>query len=78
MSNIQPYLGVPGWPICDVCNKPVERMETFNDPLSYTRTFRASCHGQTQQVQVSDQLAEEALAMKFIRAFVQVRIGGEA
>jgi hypothetical protein len=33
MSNPQAkeFFGIGGWPLCAVCNKPVEKMEVFND-----------------------------------------------
>jgi len=40
-------------PICAVCNKPVERFEWEYSFEEDTRTYRAYCHGQKQQVKLN-------------------------
>lgn len=78
MSNIQTHLGVGGWPTCAVCNKPVERMEVWNDPMTFAKTYSAFCHGERQNVQITDFTLEDAHEIKFVRAFEREQLGSEA
>lgn len=50
MKAIQPAVQAP---ICAVCNKTVERFEWDYSINDDTRTYRAYCHGATQQVVLS-------------------------
>jgi len=40
-------------PICAVCNRPVERFDWETSIDDDTRTYRAYCHGETQQVRLT-------------------------
>ena len=41
-------------PICAVCNKPVERMESEYDINASQKRFRVYCHGQTEEAFLND------------------------
>ena len=76
MSNLQAkeFFGIGGWPLCAVCNKPVEKMEVFNDLHAYARTYRASCHGAKQDVVITDIAMMNAIKIVFDVAFVQPKL----
>jgi hypothetical protein len=38
------------FPICDVCNKPVDYMDERNDINFDARIFRVKCHGEVEEV----------------------------
>lgn len=37
------------WPECAVCGRPVERMESYEDPLRQRTHYVASCHGESER-----------------------------
>jgi hypothetical protein len=41
-------LALHGLPLCAVCNKPVERMESMYDTNNCQKKFRVFCHGQIE------------------------------
>jgi hypothetical protein len=41
-------------PLCAVCNKPVERMESQYDINLYQKRFLVYCHGQMEEAFLSD------------------------
>ncbi len=40
--------------MCAICNKPVPFMETFDDHFKGTRTLKVRCHGEWDQMTISD------------------------
>lgn len=58
-------------PICDRCNKPVERMTEEHDDFCDRMIFVAECHGERERVEVTaDELAYHE-SIQFGRAFIQ-------
>lgn len=41
-------------PICAVCRREVERMESNQNPCTMAITFRVYCHGQQEEAVLSD------------------------
>jgi len=54
MSFGKPNAGiqVDQWPMCAVCNKPVEELSVHEDFLSDIHVFIARCHGETDRGEV--------------------------
>lgn len=46
------------WPTCAVCKLPVERMESYVDPITRETVWVASCHGATERTALTDTLLE--------------------
>jgi len=42
------------WPVCSVCNRPVESMESYFDREAREVVFVAKCHGDTETTRVSE------------------------
>lgn len=40
---------ITGWPVCSKCNKPVDKVESIQDPLTDERIFVVSCHGEFEE-----------------------------
>jgi len=62
-------------PICDRCNRPVDRLIEVEDTTFDRLTFIAACHGDRERITITH---EELVVMRggslqFGRAFVQVR-----
>lgn len=77
MNDVPVRLGADSWPTCAVCNKPVEKMEVFDDPMRQVRVYRAVCHGETQSAEIARFTMEDSLAISFARAFEREAIGDE-
>ena len=63
-------------PICDVCNKPVDRIDWWDDYNRCVRVFRVSCHGETETAELSDYMVEDSLSITMGRAFVKEKVRG--
>jgi len=63
-----------GLPHCAVCNKPVDKMEWFDNFDSHHRTFRAFCHGQVEVVDLPNILLIDNLSIEYATAFNQKRL----
>jgi hypothetical protein len=59
-----------GLPLCAVCNKPVERMESKYDINNYQKWFRFYCHGQTEEAFLNDMDIWNADSIRMGQAFV--------
>ena len=57
-------------PMCAVCNKPVERMESMYAPEWYAKKFRVYCHGDMEESMLSDVLIEDGYSVRFGQAFI--------
>jgi hypothetical protein len=38
----------PEFPWCAKCNRPVDRLDSFYDPIKDRKVFRATCHGENE------------------------------
>ena len=57
-------------PLCAVCNKPVERMDSEYDINAYQKRFRVYCHGQVEEAFLSDMDIWNADSIRMGQAFV--------
>ena len=57
-------------PLCAVCNKPVERMESMYDINTYRKRFRVYCHGQMEEATLNDMDIWNADSIRMGQAFV--------
>jgi hypothetical protein len=57
-------------PMCAVCNKRVDRMESEYDSNNYQKRFRVYCHGQTEDAFLSDMDIWDADSIRMGQAFI--------
>ena len=63
-------LALHGVPLCAICNKSVERMESEYDINSYQKRFRVYCHGDVEEALLSDMDIWNADSVRMGQAFV--------
>ena len=63
-------LSLQGLPLCAVCNKPVERMESEYDINASQKRFRVYCHGQTEEAFLNDMDIWNADSIRMGQAFM--------
>lgn len=64
----------PCRPICDVCNKPVERFERELIDYEAQEKFTARCHGETEVVFIPDYLRLGGYRIEMGRAFTTKKL----
>jgi len=57
-------------PLCAVCNKPVERVESKYDNLLMAKHFRVYCHGQMEEAMLTDETILGVDSVRFGEAFI--------
>ena len=57
-------------PMCAVCNKPVERVESMYDAAWAAKRFRVYCHGDMEEAMLDDVTIEDSNSVKFGQAFL--------
>lgn len=57
-------------PICAICNKPVERVESMYDIAYGGKRFRVFCHGDFEEAMLDDVLIEDNYTVSFGQAFI--------
>ena len=57
-------------PMCAVCNKPVERIESMYDVAYASRRFRVYCHGDMEETALDDVVIEDSSSVRFGEAFI--------
>jgi len=57
-------------PMCAVCNKPVEKIESMYDIAYGGKRFRVYCHGETEEAMLDDVLIEDNYSVSFGQAFI--------
>ena len=57
-------------PLCAVCNKPVERMESEYDINTYQKRFRVYCHGDVEDATLNDMDIWNADSIRMGQAFI--------
>jgi len=62
-------LGVEDFPKCDVCNRPVERVDRSDDCRTGLVTFRVFCHGAEEVVELDEAHIARMRGLAFGRAF---------
>ena len=62
--------GLHKLPICAICNKPVERVESMYDIAYGGKRFRVFCHGDFEEAMLDDVFIEDNLNIEFGQAFI--------
>ena len=57
-------------PLCAICNKPVERMESMYNINQYQKRFRVYCHGQMEEAFLNDMDIWDADSIRIGQAFI--------
>lgn len=57
-------------PICAICNKPVDKVESNYDIAYGGKRFVVYCHGDTEEGFLDDVLVEDNVNVKFGQAFI--------
>jgi len=71
ISTIDKYeLVLHNVPICAICNKPVERVESMYDIAYGGKRFRVFCHGDFEEAMLDDVLIEDNYSVEFGQAFI--------
>lgn len=52
-------------PLCAVCNKPVERMESMYDIAWARKRFRVYCHGDMEESMLDDVIIEDCDSVRW-------------
>jgi hypothetical protein len=60
---------IDGLLICAVCDKPVEKMQVYDEALTDTKVFTAYCHGETERQVLTSFFMLNADKINFVRAF---------
>jgi hypothetical protein len=81
ISSINKYeLVLHDVPLCAICNKPVERVESMYDPAWAAKRFRVYCHGDMEEAMLHDVTIEDCKSVSFGQAFIdklpQPQLGG--
>ena len=63
-------LALEGVPLCAVCNKPVERMDSMYDINKNQKRFRVYCHGQIEEAFLNDMDIWNTDSIRMGQAFV--------
>ena len=71
ISTIDKYeLVLHNVPMCAVCNKPVERMESMYDFAWAAKRFKVYCHGDMEEAMLDDVTIEDCASVQFGQAFI--------
>jgi hypothetical protein len=62
--------GLHEFPICAICNKPVERVESMYDIAHGAKRFRVYCHGDMEEAFLNDEIIEDCDSVRFGTAFI--------
>lgn len=62
------------FPICAICKKPVDKVESMRLPTHFGTLFRVSCHGKIEEQVLSDYDLQNAVGsgVTFGQAFKQL------
>ena len=63
-------IGLHEFPICAICNKPVEKVESMYDVAYGAKRFRVYCHGDMEEAMLDDVLIEDNYNVSFGQAFI--------
>lgn len=69
MNEVALYSLGAGLPVCAVCNKPVDKVESMYHPDYMGKLFRVYCHGKTEEQMLSDYDVCNSLQITFDLAF---------
>ena len=57
-------------PMCAICNKPVEKVESMYDIAYGAKRFRVYCHGDMEEAMLDDVLIQDIYSVSFGEAFI--------
>lgn len=77
MSDLALYDLDHGFPVCALCNKPVEAVQTMHHPAYQGRIYRVYCHGKYEDQVLDDLTIVASDQITFGKAFVPVQIEGD-
>ena len=78
MNDLALYeLGI-AMPICAVCDKPVDKVESMYDPNYDGKIFRVHCHGKVEQQILGAYTMMDAKQITFGKAFDAPKLEGGA
>ena len=63
-------IALHGVPICAICNKAVERMESMYNPMAFAKMFVVYCHGEKEVMALSDEFIENCDSIRVGQAFI--------
>lgn len=64
-------------PICAVCDKPVDKVESMYHPNYDGKIFRVYCHGKMEQQLLGSYIMMDAKEITFGKAFDYPKLGGQ-
>ena len=71
ISSVNKYdLVLHDVPLCAVCNKPVDRVESMYDIAWAAKRFRVYCHGDVEEAMLHDVMIEDSNSVRFGTAFI--------
>ena len=71
ISSVNKYdLVLHDVPLCAVCNKPVDRVESMYDIAWAAKRFRVYCHGEMEEAMLDDVTIEDCDSVRFGQAFI--------
>lgn len=71
LSTINKYeLVLHDVPMCAVCNKPVDKMESMYRVELGAKHFRVYCHGDMEEAMLDDVTIEDCGSVRFGQAFI--------
>lgn len=62
--------GLHEFPICAICNKPVDRVESMYRIEMSAKLFRVYCHGDVEEAFLNDETIEDCNSVRFGQAFI--------
>jgi hypothetical protein len=69
MNEVALYSLGEALPVCAVCNKPVDKVESMYHPNYMGKFFRVYCHGKIEEQMLSDYDFYSSLQITFDLAF---------
>lgn len=72
-----PGFTITGWPICAICKKGVDRIDSSTDQRTMELVFRAHCHGQTETTRLSLLCVASKSGVEFTEAFNTPKLESE-
>jgi hypothetical protein len=71
ISTVNKYdLVLDSLPICALCNKPVDKVESMYRIELSAKHFRVYCHGDVEEALLNDETIEDCNSIRFGQAFI--------
>lgn len=69
---------IEGWPMCAICNKPVDKVEAHDSFERHGKLFRVFCHGDVEEQWLTDWQAVVTDQISFGMAFYRQALPDES